>query len=243
MTIKKDDKLLIIVPVFNEAENLHALYSDLKNLDLNIKYEILFVNDCSTDNSIEIIRSMQCNYLDLTVNLGIGGAMQSGYIYAVKNNFSFTVQVDGDGQHPPSEIKKLLTCMQESKCDVVIGSRYLTKQGFQSTILRRIGINFLSHIIKVLCGFRVKDVTSGLRLFNKEATKIAKQLYPDEYPEPESIILFSRNGLKICETPVTMMERKGGVSSIRHFLTVYYMFKVSLALIFTNFQFKSTKNE
>ena len=239
MTIKKNDKLLIIVPAFNEAENLNSLFLDLKNLDLNMEYQILFVNDCSTDNSAQILKSIGCNYLDLSVNLGIGGAMQSGYKYAVKYNYDLTLQIDGDGQHPAKEIKKLLECMKKTSSDVVIGSRYLTKKGFQSTILRRIGISFLSQIIKLICGFRIKDVTSGMRLFNVKATKLAADLYPDEYPEPESIILFDSHNLKICETQVSMVDRQGGVSSIRSFYTIYYMFKVSLALFFTYCRYKS----
>jgi glycosyltransferase involved in cell wall biosynthesis len=234
-----ESKLLIIVPVFNESENLHNLFTELTKINLEIDYEILFVNDCSTDNSLSKIRSFGCEYIDLPVNLGIGGAMQTGYKFAIDNDYDYTIQIDGDGQHPPKEIYKLLDCMQKTGSDVVIGSRYIKQEGFQSTILRRIGIKFLSHIIGILCNFRIKDVTSGLRLFNKKATEIASKFYPDEYPEPESIVLFSRHNLQIYEIPVNMMERLGGVSSIRHIYTIYYMFKVSLALFFTHFRYKS----
>ena len=243
MNFNLDDKLLIIIPVFNEEENLQGLINSFKNISLNIEYDILFINDCSTDKSLQLINSSGYNFLDLPVNLGIGGAMQTGYIFALNNNYNYAIQIDGDGQHPPSEIMKLLTQIQKNNCDVVIGSRYLKNEGFQSTVMRRIGINFLSRIIKIITKKKVKDVTSGLRLFNEKAIKIAATYYPDEYPEPESIVLFDCYNLKISEVAVSMKERRGGVSSIRHLLSIYYMFKVSLAIVFSFIKFKSRKYE
>jgi hypothetical protein len=141
--------------------------------------------------------------------------------------------VDGDGQHPPKEIVKLLNCLKAENANIVIGSRFISKEGFQSSGMRRMGINYLKFLILFLTGKRITDATSGFRLFDRKTLELVQNYYPDEYPEPESMIYFQRKRLKIVETQVEMLERQGGVSSIRAFKTIYYMVKVSIAIFYT----------
>jgi glycosyltransferase involved in cell wall biosynthesis len=235
-------RLLVIIPAFNEEDNIKNVLKDLlsKNgefLELGFQTEILVVNDCSKDRTASIVTELGIKLLDLPVNLGIGGAMQCGYKYALRNNFDFALQLDGDGQHPPSEIVKILNATQTDNADIIIGSRFLDKKGFQSTYLRRIGINYFKNLNKFLIGLTIFDSTSGFRLFNRRAVELACKYYPDEYPEPESIVYFALNKLKISETPVIMAERIGGVSSIRSFKSIYYMVKVTLSTFFVFIRF------
>ena len=179
--------------------------------------------------------------LNLPVNLGIGGAVQTGFKYAFLNNYDFAIQADGDGQHPASEIPKLVRAALSENADVVIGSRFIEKEGFQSSAMRRFGINYFKLLNKMLVGVTVNDSTSGFRLINRKVLELVSEYYPDEYPEPEAIIVYSLNKYKIIEVPVTMRERQGGVSSIGALSSVYYMFKVSLAILFTFIRIKFRK--
>jgi glycosyltransferase involved in cell wall biosynthesis len=203
--------------------------------------DVLVVNDCSKDKSSEIAHQLNCVVLDLPVNLGIGGAMQCGYKYAHLNNYDIAVQMDGDGQHPPHELVKLITEIEMQESDIVIGSRFIEKQGFQSTFFRRFGIKYFKWLNNLLAKVDVNDSTSGFRAFNKRAISLAVKYYPDEYPEPESIIYFSLYGLKVKEVPVVMKVRQGGVSSISPIKSIYYMWKVSLGIIFIFLKIKFSK--
>ncbi len=196
-------------------------------------YEIIAlpVNDGSTDNTIKEIKKYSTTFLDLPKNLGIGGAVQSGLIYAHQHNFDIAVQMDGDGQHPPLELIKIITPILNNETDVCIGSRFIDKEGFQSSFLRRVGINFLSGLIKFRCGQTVLDCTSGYRAFNKKAIEECVKYYPKKYPEPESALYLIKKGIRVKETPVIMEARDGGTSSISGFRSVYYMLKVSLAIL------------
>lgn len=227
-------KIAIIIPCFNEEANVVKLYNEIKQTILPARYEItaVFINDCSTDSTKEVLKSNKLTHIDLPINLGIGGAVQTGFKYALQNNFDIAIQMDGDGQHPPSELEKIIMPIYNHQSDVVIGSRYITKEGFQSSRLRRIGINYFKWLNKRLCGVVINDSTSGYRALNKRALEIVSDYYPDEYPEPEAIILFSLNNLKIIEAPVFMRERQGGESSIRAYKTIYYMIKVTLSTLF-----------
>lgn len=233
MTVQKG---LIIIPCYNEEISISKLLPEMKSIVLpqNITVDILVVNDCSTDNTSSIAKQLGAIVLDLPVNLGIGGGMQTGIMYANSNNYDFTVQMDGDGQHPPSELIKLITHYYNSNANIVIGSRFVIKQGFQSSALRRIGINYFYYLNKLITGKSIYDITSGFRLFDKKTINIAVENYPDEYPEPESLIIFSRANLLIEEVPVIMRERQGGQSSIRNFAQWYYMVKVTIAMIFSS---------
>ncbi len=198
-----------------------------------MKTEILVVNDCSIDKTAIIAKAAGVRLLDLPVNCGIGGAMQTGFLYALENQFDFAMQIDGDGQHPPQEIPKLLNCENKYQPDMVIGSRFIEKIGYQSSILRRMGISYLSWVTKLFTGKRIWDATSGFRLYNKRAIQLVAANYPDEYPEPQSLIDFYKAGLSVKEVPVLMAERQGGQSSISSFNQVYYLFKVTFAMFFS----------
>lgn len=229
-----------IVPAYNEQQAITAVVSDLNSVaqQNGIKLDVIVVNDCSTDLTPSIIERLQCIALNLPINLGIGGAVQTGFKYAFDNGYDFAFQVDGDGQHPAEEIPKLIQAQSVNNWDVVIGSRFIDKTGFQSTSLRRAGINYFKHFLKLFTGAQITDSTSGFRMINRKALEIVYEYYPDEYPEPEAIILYAKNNLSIGETPINMRERQGGVSSIGKRASVYYMLKVSLSIIFTFIRIK-----
>ncbi|MBN9300017.1 MAG: glycosyltransferase family 2 protein [Filimonas sp.] len=225
--------VLVIIPCYNEAVALPGLLQELKQIQLpGYDISIAVVNDASKDHTAAVARSNDVIVLDLPVNLGIGGAMQTGFLYAHTNNFDLALQVDGDGQHPPSEICKLLQCKAATDANVVVGSRFIEKAGFQSSFTRRIGIKYFHWLNRIFTGNSIYDPTSGFRLLDKKAIAIAARSYPDEYPEPESLVLFARCGFRISETPVVMKERFGGHSSIRHLATLYYFVKVTIAMFF-----------
>ncbi len=226
-------KVLIIIPCFNEEASIYSLLQEIKETKIEGCFiQPLPVNDCSTDKTAIEINKAAVAYLDLPVNLGIGGAVQSGYHYALQNSFDVAVQLDGDGQHPVNELLKVINPIINKECDVVIGSRFISKEGFQSSGLRRFGINYFKKLNQFLLGIKVTDSTSGFRAINSEAIKLVCEYYPDEYPEPEAIVLFHLNRLKIKEVPVLMRERQGGTSSISSFKSVYYMIKVTLGILF-----------
>jgi glycosyltransferase involved in cell wall biosynthesis len=227
-------KLLLIIPCYNEQESLPLLLPSLENLQLaDYQTEVAIINDCSTDDTYTIARQHDVTVLDLPINLGIGGAVQSGLIYALTHNFDLAVQMDGDGQHPPAELVKLLTCHEATGANLVIGSRFIDKEGFQSSFTRRLGISYFHWLNKVFTGKSIFDSTSGFRLFDKKAIALAAEYYPDEYPEPESLVYFSKAGLSIRETPLVMANRIGGQSSIRNFASLYYCIKVTIAMFFS----------
>lgn len=232
-------KTLVIIPAFNEQENIEKV---VKNLSEKCpKCDYLIVNDCSTDNTAEICKNNKFNYIDLCCNLGIGGGVQSGYIYAYRNGYDCAIQIDGDGQHDPAYISKITEPIEKGEADVVIGSRFIEKEGFQSSGMRRFGIKFLSALIRFVCGARVKDVTSGFRAVNRKFIEFFSKEYADDYPEPEAIVATKLRGARILEVPVIMNEREGGVSSISPFKSVYYMIKVSLAILLYRITYKDGK--
>ncbi|MDD3877855.1 MAG: glycosyltransferase family 2 protein [Bacteroidales bacterium] len=233
-------RLAVVIPAYNEAKSITNVVESLNKMDYgdNISIQVIVVNDCSTDNTATVISALNCVSLMLPSNLGIGGAVQTGYRYAFNNNFDWAVQVDGDGQHPAHELKKLIDTMLNENADVVIGSRFLKKEGFQSSLMRRVGINYFKTLIRFLCGITITDATSGFRLFNKKTLELVNDYYPDEYPEPESVVYFTLHHLKIVEIPVSMDRRKDGTSSIGRFASVYFMLKVTLAVLFTFLKFR-----
>lgn len=236
-------KIATIVPAYNEEKAIAHVVSDILSIakEQNLSITVIVVNDCSKDTTSTIISKLNCIALDLPINLGIGGAVQTGFKYAFENGFDYAIQIDGDGQHPASEIPKLINAIHEKNVDVVIGSRFISKEGFQSSLARRMGINYFKWLNRFLVGVTIHDSTSGFRLLNRKVLEIVSEYYPDEYPEPESIILYSLNKLKIGEVAVQMKERQGGVSSIGFAASVYYMFKVTLAIIYTFIRIKFKK--
>ncbi len=222
-------KTLIIIPAYNEEGNIEHTIRDLNEKSPNC--ELIVINDCSIDSTKDVLKALGANYIDLPVNIGIGGGVQAGYLYAMEHGYDIAIQFDGDGQHDASYIKDLIAPIESGQADVVIGSRFIEKQGFQSSVMRRMGINFLSGLIKLLCGVKVKDVTSGMRAVNKKMIREFARNYAQDYPEPEAILAAGLMDARIVEVPVCMHERQNGVSSINAFKSVYYMIKVSLALI------------
>jgi hypothetical protein len=229
-------KALVIIPAYNESDNIKAVIDNLKAVNHEIDY--IVVNDCSKDATKEILFKENANYLNLPVNLGIGGAVQAGYVYAMENGYDIAIQMDGDGQHNPEYIEKIMEPIIKGEVDSVIGSRFIDKEGFQSSALRRFGINFLSGLISMTCGVKVLDVTSGFRAVNRKCIELFAREYAQDYPEPEAIVVSSMKGISIKEVPVVMSERVGGQSSISGFKSVYYMVKVSIAILITRFTVK-----
>ena len=224
-----DKKVLVIVPAYNEEESIELVIKNLKKCVPQVDY--IIINDCSTDQTERICKENDFAYLTLPVNLGIGGGVQSGYQYAVENDYDIAIQMDGDGQHDPEYLEILIQPLLKGQADMVIGSRFITKDGFQSSAMRRAGIVFLKKLIQFCCGVKITDTTSGFRATSKELTSFFAEDYAQDYPEPEAIIATVLNGFKIQEVPVVMQERQGGESSINAFKSIYYMIKVSLAII------------
>lgn len=224
-------KVLLIIPAYNEEENIGAL---LDELDSGYSaYDYIVVNDGSRDATRDILRARYAPYLDLPVNLGIGGGVQAGYLYAQAHDYDIAVQMDGDGQHLPAYLDCLIAPLLANKADFVVGSRYLEHEGFQSSRLRRAGGSFLSRWLRMLTGITVRDVTSGFRAVNRKGIALFAAEYAQDYPEPEALTLAALRKLRILEVPVRMRERSGGHSSISGVRSVYYMIKVTLALLVT----------
>ncbi|GMO57681.1 MAG: glycosyltransferase family 2 protein [Termitinemataceae bacterium] len=232
-------KILIIIPAYNEAENIERVVSNIK--DNFPQYDYVVINDCSTDDTEKICADNGYNYISLPVNLGIGGGVQTGYLYAHNNNYDVAVQFDGDGQHNPQYIERLLEPIKNAKADMVIGSRFIDKEGFQTSFMRRAGIGIIKLGIKLSCGADITDTTSGFRAANKELISLFAKDYAQDYPEPEAIVATVLNGYRVVEVPVIMNERTGGVSSINTLRSCYYMIKVSLALFIYRLSIKRVK--
>ena len=222
-------KTILIIPAYNEQDNIVNTILDIKRNADNVDYVV--INDCSTDATKSVLKAKKANYLDLPVNLGIGGGVQAGYLYALEHGYDIAIQFDGDGQHDAAYIKDLIAPIESGQADVVIGSRFIQKEGFQSSFMRRLGIKFLSKLIYILCGVQVSDVTSGMRAVNKKMIREFSNNYAQDYPEPEAILASGLLGARIVEVPVRMHERQNGVSSINTLKTIYYMIKVTLALV------------
>lgn len=222
-------KKLVIIPAYNESENIVNTVKEIKEKASDFDYVV--INDCSSDKTLEILESNHLNYISLPVNLGIGGAVQTGYKYALEHEYDMAVQVDGDGQHDPAYLHSLEETLIKEKADMVIGSRFIKNEGFQSTFARRMGIVYFTKMIKSLTGTTITDPTSGFRLVNKDVIALFANDYPRDYPEPESIVALLKRKKKVIEVPVQMKERQGGVSSIKLWNSVYYMIKVSIAIL------------
>lgn len=222
-------KKLIIIPAYNESESIRSTVLDIKKDAPGFDYVV--INDCSTDDTEKICREENFNYISLPINLGIGGAVQTGFRYACANGYDIAVQVDGDGQHDVRFLDRMVEAMTAQGADMVIGSRFIEKKGFQSSAMRRTGIAFFTGLIRLMTGVTVTDPTSGFRMVNRDTAELFAQTYPRDYPEPESIVFLLHKGKRIAEVPVKMRERQGGVSSIRFTASVYYMIKVTLAVL------------
>jgi glycosyltransferase involved in cell wall biosynthesis len=227
------ERILIIIPAYNEEKNIGKVIQSL--YDAEPDYQCLVVNDGSRDNTQhEAEASGLATVIQLPSNLGIGGAVQTGFKYGFYNNFDYAIQFDGDGQHLASEIPKLLDPLRANEYDVCIGSRFVEKTlGFQSTFMRRIGIRIFEFMSRLLIRKKITDSTSGFRAYNKQAIAFLAANYPTDYPEPETVILLGKNDFRIREVSVEMIERQGGESSISGLKSAHYMIKVILAMLMT----------
>lgn len=222
-------KKLVIIPAFNEEGNLEKTIQDI--YENAPEFDYVIINDCSTDGTLEMCRRHGFSYLNLPVNLGIGGAVQTGYRYAYYHGYDLAVQFDGDGQHSAKYLEQMVLHMKESEADMVIGSRFIEKEGFQSSALRRVGIRYFTVLIRLLTGQTITDPTSGMRMINRKLLKKFTEDYPKDYPEPESVVTALAEHYRVVELPVTMHEREEGVSSISMGKSIYYMIKVTCAIL------------
>ncbi|WP_242847111.1 glycosyltransferase family 2 protein [Desulfosporosinus acididurans] len=221
------DKILVIIPSWNEARGIANVIMEIKQF--LPQSEILVIDDGSTDNTYSVALNAGAKVVSLPLNLGIGGAMQTGFLYAKCRDFKVAIQVDGDGQHDPSQIPLLLKQLETS--DLVIGSRYIDKDGFISSRARRMGTNIFKFMLKFLTGKVFTDPTSGFRAINSKVINEFANNYPTDFPEVEVITQLNRRGFKINEVPVKMRERKYGHSSITLIKSIWYMIKVGTVLL------------
>ena len=228
-------KILIIIPCYNEEANILNVYQSIMkcNKENHTNYDVIVINDGSVDNTENILNSNHIKHIKLIHNLGIGGAVQTGYKYAFENKYDIAVQFDGDGQHNVECVKNIVDPIIKGNADFVIGSRFIKKDNnnFNSTFSRRIGINIISFFVKLVTKKKIYDTTSGFRACNKDVIKEFSLDYPFEYPEPITDVRVLKKGYKIHETPVKMNERKGGKSSIRSWKSAYYMINVILSIL------------
>ena len=230
----KKPKVILVIPAYNEEENILKTYKSV--MDYNNKnktdYDVIVINDGSKDKTSSICHENKIPVIDLIHNLGIGGAVQTGYKYAYENDYDIAVQFDGDGQHDVRYVKNIIEPIINKESDMVIGSRFVKNiDTFKSTFSRRIGINIISFFIKLVTRKKIYDTTSGFRAVNKKIIKDFASSYPVEYPEPLTTTEIIRKGYKVSEVSVEMKEREGGVSSIRAWKSAYYMITVVVSII------------
>ncbi len=222
-------KILVIVPAFNEEESIERVLDRIQQFSMTL--DVLVVNDGSQDRTVEIANRKNVLSVTLPYNLGIGAAMQTGYLYAWAHGFEYAIQVDSDGQHPVEAVPEMIQAILQDKVNMVIGSRFLKKTDYQSSFWRSFGIRIFRWLTRLISSKVITDPTSGFRIIDKALIAEFAQYYPEDYPEVEAIILACKKGYQIKEISVNMQERQGGNSSIRLFHAVYYMVKVILAMI------------
>jgi glycosyltransferase involved in cell wall biosynthesis len=221
-------RCLAIVPAFNEAASIVEVVSELRDVDPEL--EVLVVDDGSADATAAVAAEAGARVLRLPVNLGIGGAVQAGYLYAFERGFDLAVQVDGDGQHDARELGRLLEPIRAGRADLAIGTRFAAERSYRAPLARRIGIRLFAALVSLRVRQRMTDTTSGFRAVNRQGIKLFAADYPHDYPEVESVVIASRGDLRVCEVPVEMRQRAAGRSSITSWRSFYYVVKVLLAL-------------
>lgn len=221
--------LLVILPAFNEAGNIagtvRAIHQHLPQAD------VLVLNDGSSDTTGAEAAAAGATVLHMPYNVGIGAAVQTGFKFAAHYGYEMVVRNDGDGQHAPDALCHLVNQLRVSDVDMVIGSRFLAGGDYGTPLPRRLGIVIISRLLSLITGQTITDPTSGYAAFNRRAIRLFARVYPHDYPEPESIVVLHRSGLKLCEIPVTMRAREHGQSSITPVRSAYYMVKVILAIL------------
>lgn len=232
-------RILIIVPAYNEERNITATINEIFGEQLPVS--IVVINDGSWDQTSHQANQCGVFVIDLPFNLGIGGAVQTGFKFALKNDYDVAVQIDGDTQHDVSYLPALLSPLIKDEADMTIGSRFLPPYlGYRSSLIRRIGIHFFAWLISGITSTKVTDPTSGFRAYNKNMISLFAQYYPHDFPEPEAIAVASRYKARVLEVPVKMRKRPSGISSIRYLRTFYYMVKVTFAIFLDKLKDKGT---
>ncbi|OUP58974.1 glycosyl transferase family 2 [Faecalitalea cylindroides] len=228
-------KVLLVIPAYNEEENILKTYNSilLYNKSHKTNFDVIVINDGSRDNTEMVLNQNNVPHITLIHNLGIGGAVQTGYKYAYQNNYDIAIQFDGDGQHDVNYVSKIIEPLLNGKAMMSIGSRFVDSSSseFKSTKARQIGIKLISSFIKFFTGEKIYDVTSGFRAIDRSLIDRFSKEYPLEYPEPISTTEILKEGCIVSEVPVSMNERTGGVSSIRSWKNVYYMLNVLLSIV------------
>ena len=229
------NKIILVIPAYNEEESILNTYKSVEQYNKNAteKLDVIVINDGSKDKTKEVLEKNNIPHINLINNLGIGGAVQTGYKYAFENNYDIAIQFDGDGQHDVNYVKSIVEPIENNKSNMVIGSRFIekNKEGFKSSKARRIGISIISFFIKIKTKTKVYDVTSGFRAIDRNVLKEFINYYPVEYPEPISTVNILKKGQKVIEVPVVMKERKQGKSSISSWKNAYYMMNVILSIM------------
>ena len=230
-----NEKILIIIPAYNEEKSILRVYQGILDYNKNngTNYDVIVINDGSIDNTKQICQENSIPVINLVQNLGIGGAVQTGYKYAYENNYDYAIQYDGDGQHEISCVRDILKPLQNNEADLCVSSRFIYKNSseFKSSAARRMGIKIISNLIKITTGKRIYDVTSGFRASNKKIINYFAHVYPLEYPEPVTNAELLKKGIKVKEVPVKMHEREAGMSSIHTWKNVYFMINIFFSIL------------
>ena len=222
-------RIIAIVPAFNEAGAIGGVVDAIRAA--NPSFDVVVVDDGSHDETTAIARSRGAAVVTLPYNIGIGGAVQTGFKYALERGYDIAVRLDGDGQHDPGELRKLLGPIERGEADIVTGSRFVDGSGeYRPPLARRIGIVWFAKIVSLLTRQRVTDTTSGFQALNRKGIALFAGDYPNDYPEVEATVLVFKHRLRLVEMPVTMRERETGQSSITFVRSIYYVLKVTLAL-------------
>lgn len=224
-----DKKVLIIVPAYNEEKSIDKV---LKSIKRECSFcDVVVINDGSVDATAKIAEENGVIVISVPYNLGIGGAVQTGLLYAQRNDYDIAIQLDADGQHKAEEVNKLINTLERETSDMVLGSRFIDKNKYRSTFMRRLGNVIFSGLIGMVTKQFFTDSTSGFRTFNRRAINFLAQNYPTDFPEPESLVILKKHGFRIVEIPVSMEERQGGQSSVTKFKAVYFMISISIAIL------------
>lgn len=222
-------KRVAILPALNEERSVGRVIDEIRSYDSG--FAIVVIDDGSVDRTAEVAASHGAKVVRLPFNLGIGGAVQTGYRYALKHGFDLAVQIDGDGQHDPSQVGVLLAPLVAGKADIVVGSRFAGRGGYSASLSRRMGMRLFAALASALCHQRLTDTTSGFRAVNRRGISLFAGDYPTDYPEVEAIVMAVRQQLRLQEVPVSMRRRDSGRSSITAVRSFYYVVKVTLAVL------------
>lgn len=227
-------KVCIIIPAYNEEKSIPQVIRRIYRSHPD--FTVVVINDGSTDRTAAVAEEAGADVISLPQNLGIGGAVQTGYLYCARHGFDIAVQVDADGQHKPEELDKIIAPIVEDQADMVLGSRWVEKTGYRSTAGRRAGILILASLVSLISRQTVTDPTSGFRAINRKAIELFAEDYSTDYPEVDSLVLLTKSGLRIREVPVEMDQRQAGRSSITSIKSIYYMIKVTLSIMMKSFR-------